>query len=228
MIELEKIKKWDYQHAFLMLFAGLATAFLHCLPILLIMATVSFLRVIAKKSILSSFPGYANLVTLFRLGLLILLSFFVFKLSAGFILLLGIIILILDGVDGYLARRFRESSDFGAYLDMEADTFFVCFFCTYYYLENLFGWWVLLPGFMRYLYVVFILIFKLQGRKEKSTRFAKTIAVILFSALLMPLILPRMIYFPAMLLASILVVYSFGISFWGIMGEEGEMGEKVE
>lgn len=222
MITLEKIKKWNYLHAQLMLLAGVSTVYFQKTSILLLVVLLSFIRFTALHLSKARFIGYANLITLFRFCLLIFLGFSLFKMAPWMALLIGIIILILDGIDGFFARRFKESSNFGAYLDMEADTFFVCLFCTFYYLENLFGGWILLIGFMRYLYVSLILIFKLEGIKEKSTRFAKTIAVVLFSSVLMPLVLPQWIYYPSMILAAVLVVYSFGLSFWGMLGERNE------
>ena len=55
--------------------------------------------------------GAANAVTLVRLGVVAVLA-------------LGTIALCLDGVDGYLARRQRLTSRFGAAFDMEVDSAF--------------------------------------------------------------------------------------------------------
>ena len=218
-METVAIKRWDYQHAINMLLAGALTITTQQIYILLAVALFSFGVFLIKRFQQPTFFGYANIVTASRLGLLLLLGFFLFKINPWFALVAGILILILDGIDGYLARRHNESSDFGAYLDMETDTFFVCLFCTYYYLNDQLGSWVLLVGFMRYIYVGLILLFNLQNKREKSTRFAKTIAVVLFSALLTPLILPKSIYLPAMIIATILVVYSFGHSFVGLLNQ---------
>ena len=216
-MNLSAIKKWDYLHAIILLTGGILTIFVEQLSILVFIALGSFCIFLIKKLRQPGSFGYANIATTSRLILLLLLGLFIFKIPGFLSLVIGLIILILDGVDGYLARRYHESSDFGAYLDMETDTFFVCLFCTYYYLNDQLGGWVLLVGFMRYVYVGLILLFKLQDRKEKSTRFAKTIAVILFSALLTPLVLPKFIYQPAMILATVLVTYSFGLSFAGLL-----------
>lgn len=215
-MNLASIKKWNYQHAGFMLAAGLLTLLFQVLFILPLIAISSFSIFLVKYTQQSKAFGYANWVTSLRLVLLLLLGFFIFQIPAWVSLALGIVVLILDGLDGYLARKFDDTTDFGAYLDMETDTFFVCLFCTYYYLNEQLGGWVLAVGYMRYIYVGLILLFKLQGRKEKSTRFAKTIAVILFSALLMPLVLPSFLYQPAMIIATVLVLYSFGLSFIGL------------
>lgn len=219
-MKLEAVKKWNNRHALIVLLAGTLTVFTHLLSILILTALLSFCTFTFLKLKESRFPGYANMTTLFRLSLLFLLGFFLFQLSPWLIASVALIILALDGVDGYLARRFKESSDFGAYLDMETDTFYVCLFCTFYYLNHQLGSWVLLVGYARYLYVGLILVFRLQAKKEKSTRFAKTIAVTLFTALLLPLVSAPNIYKPAMILAAILVIYSFGLSFWGLWTDD--------
>ena len=121
--------------------------------------------------------------------------------------------LCLDGLDGYLARKFKQSSDFGAYFDMETDSFYVAFLSTYWYLTDTVGVWILFVGFLRYLYVVALKLFQLEKKKEKSTRFAKTIAVVLMSALLAPFVLPTNIYLIMISTAALLTIYSFGVSF---------------
>jgi len=159
------------------------------------------------------FGGYANWVSLFRLMLIlfggIMLSHW--SLPACFVFFL--LALCLDGLDGYLARKFDQSSDFGAYFDMETDAFYVAFLSMYWYLTDRVGAWVLFIGFLRYLYVLALKLFQLEKKKEKSTRFAKTIAVVLMSALLAPFVLPTTVYLSLIIIASILTLYSFGVSF---------------
>jgi phosphatidylglycerophosphate synthase len=118
----------------------------------------------------------------------------------------------MDGLDGYLARKFKSSSDWGAIFDMETDAFYVCMLCSIIYLEGYIDPWILPLGYMRYLYVVLLLLLRLDDKIEQS-RFAQTIAVILFCSLITPFIFDKNIYLPCVALASLLVVISFSFSF---------------
>lgn len=66
---------------------------------------------------------------------------------------LAALALALDGVDGYLARRFRQESELGARFDMEVDAFLIlCLSAAAWQLGKA-GPWVLLIGLMRYGFV---------------------------------------------------------------------------
>jgi len=102
--------------------------------------------------------GPANRVTFYRaLGVVIL---------AGILLepqlpahaqwawvMLALAVLILDGLDGYLARRFKVSTDFGARFDMEVDAALILTLSLAVWGGGITGPWVLLLGLMRYLFV---------------------------------------------------------------------------
>ncbi len=59
--------------------------------------------------------------------------------------------LILDGVDGRVARRTGTSSQLGARFDMEVDAFLILVLSVYVAMDQ--GPWVLLIGGMRYVFV---------------------------------------------------------------------------
>lgn len=66
----------------------------------------------------------ANLITIFRTLLVFLAVYFLFRhstVSYLLALLLTIIVFSLDGLDGYVARKFNESSKLGAVLDIMSD-----------------------------------------------------------------------------------------------------------
>lgn len=66
----------------------------------------------------------ANLITIFRIFLIFISAFLIFKYSSPayiLALLLTIIAFALDGVDGWVARKFNESSKLGAMLDIMSD-----------------------------------------------------------------------------------------------------------
>jgi phosphatidylglycerophosphate synthase len=218
---LLKIKRWNKFHALLLILAGGVSLFYHNLLPLTTVASLSFsYYILSHLSLLRSFSpfgGYANWITLFRLAVILSLGFCWPMFSYVQLFIPIVIVATLDGFDGYLARKYEQSSDFGAYLDMESDTFYVCLLSFAYYLDGKLGFWILGIGLMRYLYVGLIYLFRLEGKKEKSTRFAKTIAVALFIALMFPLLFPYWLYFPVVLLCSLAIVYSFGVSFLSLL-----------
>src|SRR3990167_5147863 len=64
--------------------------------------------------------NFANLVGYVRVGILIILLFAFFNYPI-FSATLYVTSLLLDGVDGYLARKLNQQSNFGAILDMVTD-----------------------------------------------------------------------------------------------------------
>jgi phosphatidylglycerophosphate synthase len=64
---------------------------------------------------------------------------------------LSVAALLLDAVDGWLARRFRSESELGARFDMEVDAFLMLVLSVFD-ARNL-GWWTVAIGLMRYAFV---------------------------------------------------------------------------
>lgn len=67
---------------------------------------------------------------------------------------LALLALVLDGVDGAVARRTSTQSDFGARFDMELDAFLILVLCVAVVLLGKAGPWVLAIGSMRYAFVM--------------------------------------------------------------------------
>ena len=180
-------------------------------------SSLSFLTyILVHWSFLSSFrpfAGYANWITALRFVLILIGAFDLGFWPAIYCFPFFLIGLALDGIDGHLARKHKHDSEFGAYFDMETDSFYVAILASFWWLTSIAGTWILFVGFLRYIYVFLLKIFKLEEKKEKRTRFAKTIAVVIMIALLTPFALPPFLYTPILVIASILTVYSFGVSF---------------
>ncbi len=124
----------------------------------------------------------------------------------------GLAVLIADGADGWLARRFGLASPFGARFDMETDAFFVMVLSVIAWQSGKAGAWVLLSGAARYLYVGAGAILPALRRPLEQSFRRKTIAVIQIGAsvaLLAPIVQPPL---SAMLAfaALALLLYSFG------------------
>ncbi|MEL6924408.1 MAG: CDP-alcohol phosphatidyltransferase family protein [Bacteroidota bacterium] len=155
----------------------------------------------------------ANLVSTFRLVSLMLLFAFHSSLSFRQIAIIATVILVLDGLDGYLARRFNTTSDFGAYLDMETDAYFVMVLSFLCAKEGLLPWAVIGLGLLRYIYFLLIRWRKPPERKERRSFIGQFIAVFLMGSLISCFVLPESIYNMAMLIATGLIGWSFGRDF---------------
>jgi phosphatidylglycerophosphate synthase len=102
--------------------------------------------------------GAANQVTLLRAALVAMLVAAIgtadpARLAAG-ATLIATVAAVLDGVDGWLARRLRIESRYGARFDMETDALFVLVLCVLVWQSGKAGYWVLLIGLLRYGFVV--------------------------------------------------------------------------
>ncbi len=102
--------------------------------------------------------GIANTITLLRLGIAALFAGLLGPTEpmpnlAWLLAALAAVALLLDGVDGWLARRSGTQSAFGARFDMEVDAFFILILAALAWQFDKAGVWVLLSGALRYGFV---------------------------------------------------------------------------
>lgn len=76
---------------------------------------------------------------------------FVGHVPVALLVSLAVVALVLDGVDGAVARRTGTQTDLGARFDMEVDAFLILVLSVA--VARTLGWWVLAIGAMRYAYV---------------------------------------------------------------------------
>jgi phosphatidylglycerophosphate synthase len=89
-----------------------------------------------------------------------------------------------DAVDGWLARRTRMVSAFGARFDMETDAVFILVLCLWAWHLDKAGAWVITGGLLRYAFVlVGALVPRMRGPLPESFR-RKTVAALQMVALL--------------------------------------------
>src|SRR5262249_37020051 len=94
--------------------------------------------------------GVANQITLFRLAVVAGMPWLFAALPwFGFVALV-MALLVLDGVDGWVARSRGEASAFGAALDMETDALTIMLLGLLLFSHHLVGAWVLVAGLWRY------------------------------------------------------------------------------
>ena len=122
-----------------------------------------------------------------------------------------VVIFVLDGVDGALARGRGAASLQGGHFDMEADAYLVLTVCCLHALSGT-GWWVLTGGLLRYAYV-FAGALVPEGGEAPRTRFGRYAFASSLCALTIALLLspPASVWLAA--LGTGILAWSFGRSF---------------
>jgi phosphatidylglycerophosphate synthase len=176
--------------------------------------------------------GFANLVTAFRAGIVSLVAATVlFSHEFGgrdfddliwWTVAAVLFALALDGVDGYLARRYRQQSALGARFDMEVDAALILILSVAAMVLDKAGPWVVLIGLMRYLFVM-AQWFSPALRAELAPSFRrKTVCVVQGAALCLVLVpqvtAPLSIWICGFALAAL--VYSFGADVLALLSRK--------
>ena len=166
--------------------------------------------------------GPANRVTLARASLVLplapLLWFPQALTTAGLwlIVALGTVAMILDGVDGWIARRTGSATPFGARFDMELDTALMFILALLVWQTGKVGAWVLGLGVMRYVFVVAGYIWTWLRRGLPASFRRKAACVVQGVTLLVclgPIVSDSVAPLSAALGLSMLL-YSFGVDVW--------------
>ncbi|MCW2792907.1 MAG: CDP-alcohol phosphatidyltransferase [Nocardioides sp.] len=122
--------------------------------------------------------------------------------------------LVLDAVDGWVARRTGTVSPFGARFDMETDAFLILALSTY--VARSAGWWVLLIGLARYALLVATWVLPWLREPSPPRYWAKVVAAVQGVVLVVAAsgVLPQRVTLAALLLALVLLAESFGRQVW--------------
>jgi len=131
--------------------------------------------------------------------------------SAWFIVAVAVVLLILDGVDGSIARRRVESSAFGARFDMETDAALTLVLAVLCWQFDKAGEWILAAGLMRYLFVAGAFAAPWLGRPLPYSRRRQVICVVQLSGLLA--VLSPLFPVPASTLVGAVTVLLLAASF---------------
>ena len=163
--------------------------------------------------------GLANRLTLGRSTLVVpLATLALYPATLGqrdywWIIVVGTAALLLDGADGWLARRHATCTDFGGRFDMELDAFMVLALSVLVWTSSKVGPWVLLIGATRYLFVAAGGIWpRLRGELHPSWR-RKVICVAQGIVLLICLgpVVPAALASALSAAALLLLLYSFAV-----------------
>lgn len=183
------------------------------------------LIVVARIAAFHPFPrfGAANALTLSRLVLCALIGGLAFEVAVGgarpdawlawsFYVLAGLG-MVIDGLDGYAARRDGMMSAFGARFDMEVDALQILLLCVVAIALGKAGLWVLLGGALRYFYELGAVFWPALRRPLPPSFRRKLISVVqggALSVLLAPIVTPP-ISTAIAAAALLLLIYSFAV-----------------
>ena len=163
--------------------------------------------------------GPANRVTLGRATLAV--PVFALSLQPGtlgptgqwFVMVLSTVVLILDGLDGRIARLRDMQTSFGARFDMEVDAALIMALAVLVWRSGRVGPWVLLIGLMRYAFVVAARIWPALGAELPPSMRRKVVCVIQGAVLLVALgpIIPGGMAVVVAAAGLAALSYSFGV-----------------
>jgi CDP-diacylglycerol---glycerol-3-phosphate 3-phosphatidyltransferase len=127
----------------------------------------------------------SNSLTLLRAPL----AFLFLSESSALRLTAIILAMLTDSIDGYLARRYKSASRFGAILDPAMDKFFVYFAMTVFYLEGRLSPWETSAMLSRDFFLVLygLLMLMLGNRKQiefRAIRWGKVTTALQFIVLI--------------------------------------------
>lgn len=161
--------------------------------------------------------GWANRVTLLRATLIAVVAGLVvypdfMQRHAEGVAAMSLLSLVLDGIDGWVARRTGSATAFGARFDMELDAFFVVVLCTALVVLEKVGSWVLLLGSARYLFIAAGVYWPWLHRSLPLSYFRKTVCVWQIATLLVCLLPLVSVAWATVfsLIAAALLAISFG------------------
>ena len=209
--------RWGQTHA-LSMATGLGLALWAGFPPLLaLVACLSFALLIvqlrADWTPRGSF-GFANSITSFRLLLTTLILLGYQALSGYWLALIAVLVLLLDAVDGWWARRHETSSEFGALFDIEVDTVLVVGLSVVLFVRGQAGVWILIPPLLRYAYVLLPVLVTPLRPAAARTRIGRFAYVFMISTFIVGLSVPTVWSAPLTLAGITLVTLSFLGSFW--------------
>lgn len=158
--------------------------------------------------------GWGNALTVLRFALSSAVGLAPASVPTWCLGLTTLVIFGLDGLDGWVAKRRGENSEFGAYFDMETDAYFVLLAGLTLYLRGRYGAWIILAGLLRYTYVLSLAFFPARRGDMPRYRFGRHAFTALMLGLISGMILGEPLATVATALGCGLVTASFAWSFY--------------
>jgi phosphatidylglycerophosphate synthase len=157
--------------------------------------------------------GWANRVTAVRFALTLLLGALV-PATPGWVLALVLGgAAALDVADGFIARRYGLSSSFGAAFDIETDALLTLIAEVQLWQRGRAGVWILVPGLLRYAYVLALAIMPPAAGHVRSSPFARGAFVALLVGLMAAMLSDGAAATALAAIGTVAVTISFARSF---------------
>ena len=205
---------WIFYHSVLLLAAYSLDIYSHKVVATPAMGLVLFMIFIIKNfkeySRLKPIMGYPNLVTTFRLLLLFVAPFLETNFS---LFILSLLVVCSDGIDGFLARKLNQTTEFGGQLDMETDAFFCLLFSLLLYVQYPNLYWVLLAGSLRYVYKIITTLKENKNVVPSGKNFARFFAGCYFISFICFYFFEENLGKWFLAIGNLLVIFSFSWSF---------------
>lgn len=156
-----------------------------------------------------------NLLTAMRTAIVFFLASLLFAAPRPSIAWIAVvastIAAVLDGVDGWLARRTGMMSEFGARFDMEVDALLILVLAMLAWWWDKAGAWVLMTGLLRYLFVAAGWLLPWMRRPLSPTQRGRVICVVQIVALIVAIgpIIPRQLSLTVAATGLLSLAYSF-------------------
>lgn len=219
----QQLESWSKLHATVMS-AALSAALLSGSSWSLAVASVASTGVLLLRRAKSAPPtpfGLANAITLLRFGLVVALGSVWSAQTLGALAALVATIFALDGLDGWAARRYNTSSAFGAQFDMETDALLVLVATFLLWSRGRLGAFILVPGALRYAYVLWLWAFPAPAGEHKRSRFGR-LAFGSFVCSLVAALASGALWATACAIAGTIgLCWSFALSFAASLGRRG-------
>jgi phosphatidylglycerophosphate synthase len=210
---IKQINNWSLGNALLIIIALFVSLFYANVHFIAFLPLISFLAliVITKSDWGKITFGIPNTITLIRL-ILIVAMLLIYKQDTLLLLGLAIPIAVLDGFDGYFARKLNQSTVMGATFDKECDAYYILALSYIIYQLGIAGSWVLLFGLLRYVHVLVFSFIKEKSQPELKFKIGQIIAVWVMVSLMAAIAFPAPYSIIILWIALGLLIFSFGRS----------------
>lgn len=214
-MNLKKPIDFLFIHSLVLVLVALVDFFFNQLFFTLLFGFFLFISFVFKNwrgfTLHKKWGGIPNLITLSRFFLLFSVPF---SNSDENFFLISFFVICLDGLDGLLARKMNQVTDFGGSLDMEVDAFFCLLFSLL--ISNLYTElsWVLIGGLLRYLYKICTFLFTKTEFIEKKKPYARFIAGFYFLSFPLFFLTDYIIGVYVISIGTLFVITSFLVSFY--------------
>lgn len=224
--ERNALQAWTRCHAFGLLVAAVLSLLLHSPVPATVLGVFSLLVLVflhRGRWTHGGVFGAANSVTSVRLSLIAgLCALGVSRELGPASALLVLAIFALDGLDGWLAKRTGQASEFGGAFDMECDALLVLVCTLLLYLRGRLGAYILIPGLLRYVYSLGIAWLPDGGVEPPPTRIGRYVFSVVAVSLVASLWPIQPIYAPFAVCSTLLLLFSVGRSLlWSFMHSRG-------